>query len=71
LVTDLENGYAGVTMKGYGGQKRINSSSAHVSALLVDEQGDLSHFLNENEQITENMPFISIVKVKVFDRRKD
>lgn len=71
LVTDLENGYTGVTMKGYGGQKRINSSSAHVSTLLVDDQGYLSHYLNENEQITENMPFISIVKVKIFDHRKD
>jgi hypothetical protein len=71
LVTDLENGYTGVTMKGYGGQKRINSSSAYISALLVDGQGYLSSFLNKNEQIAENMPFISIVKVKVLDRRKD
>ncbi|MGL5799611.1 MAG: hypothetical protein ACRCYN_06045 [Plesiomonas sp.] len=71
LVTDLENGYTGVTMRGYGGQKRINSSSAHVSALLIDEQENSSYFSSQNEQITENMPFISIVKVKVYDRRKD
>ncbi|ASJ76199.1 hypothetical protein [Granulosicoccus antarcticus] len=70
LVTDLEKGYLGVTMNGYGGQKRVNSSLF----IAMDEQGDMLRFsnsLNGHEEPAENVPFISIIRIKVIDRSKD
>lgn len=70
LVTDLENKYSGITMNGYGGQQRINSSGVLALALDINDRGVATNYLSDSVD-NENMPYISIVKVKMINHHKD